>query len=156
VAKNRRPGLAALPRKRSAAALSLQSARHRHRVIPDKRAAENERIHKETARRFGPALRALSDGNDHNATGVWWADFAQCYEWETKVVHGLCRNVRCEHCPLFGDVGDVESLERPRGPMGPVDTKDVIDALPQERQDRIRERADELIDEEFDDDDSGC
>jgi hypothetical protein len=31
----------ALPRKRSAPALALQSARHRQRVIPDKRAARH-------------------------------------------------------------------------------------------------------------------
>lgn len=38
-----RPRDSTLPRKRSAAALSLQSPRHRQQVIPDKRRAANER-----------------------------------------------------------------------------------------------------------------
>ena len=45
--------LDALPRKRSAAALSLQSPRHRQRVIPDKRRAKLDHELKETARSSG-------------------------------------------------------------------------------------------------------
>ena len=49
----------ALPRKRSAAALSLQSARHRQRVIPDKRAALNERTMNEETRAVALGLEPL-------------------------------------------------------------------------------------------------
>ena len=58
----RRPRLNTLPRRRSADALSLQSPRHRQRVIPDKRRAALDRELKETARKFGPALTRLAGG----------------------------------------------------------------------------------------------
>lgn len=49
----------ALPRRRSAAALSLQSPRHRQRVIPDKRRAANERAMNEETRAVALGLEPL-------------------------------------------------------------------------------------------------
>lgn len=50
----------ALPRKRSAAALALQSPLHRQRVIPDKRRASNERAMNEETRAVALGLEPLS------------------------------------------------------------------------------------------------
>lgn len=49
----------ALPRRRSAAALSLQSPLHRQRVIPDKRRAANERAANEETRAVALGLEPL-------------------------------------------------------------------------------------------------
>ena len=72
-----------LPRRRSAPALALQSPRHRQRVIPDKRRAKLDHELKETARKFGPAMRAL-------------ANKAECCEWQTGQRKGPCREVHCD------------------------------------------------------------
>jgi len=79
--KQHRPSKAALPRRRSAGALSLQDPRHRHRVIPDKRRVS--KMSRDTLKPFDPAF--------------------ECTEWDTGTVHGLCRVVKCEHCPLWRD-----------------------------------------------------
>ena len=79
-----------LPRRRSAPALALQSPRHRQRVIPDKRRAKLDHELKETARKFGPAMRAL-------------ANKAECCEWQTGQRKGPCREVHCDDCPLWRD-----------------------------------------------------
>ena len=56
--KQHRPSKAALPRRRSAGALSLQDPRHRHRVIPDKRRVS--KTSRGALKPFGPALNALA------------------------------------------------------------------------------------------------
>ena len=60
--------LDALPRKRSAAALSLQSPRHRQRVIPDKRRAASERAANEETRAVALGLEPLGRGPDRHFT----------------------------------------------------------------------------------------
>jgi hypothetical protein len=51
---------ATLPRKRSAAALALQSPLHRQRVIPDKRRAASERAMNEEVRAVALGLEPLN------------------------------------------------------------------------------------------------
>ena len=53
------PRKTTLPRKRSTAALALRSPRHRQRVIPDKRAAANERAANEETRAVALGLEPL-------------------------------------------------------------------------------------------------
>ena len=68
----------ALPRKRSAAALSLQSAHHRQRVIPDKRRAANERAANEETRAVALGIKPLGRGPARHFTR------AQCDEFLDK------------------------------------------------------------------------
>ena len=69
----------ALPRRRSAAALSLQSPRHRQRVIPDKRRAANKRTGKfymeVTCDEDGhpPRRFPFAGAEPRDATGRWTA-----------------------------------------------------------------------------------
>jgi hypothetical protein len=95
----------ALPRKRSTAALSLQSARHRQRVIPDKRATSNERAMNEEVRAV--AYRTLLHWSDLDILHAERAlmDSARCTDWKTGTDHGACKDVRCEHCTINFDEG---------------------------------------------------
>ena len=56
-------------------------------MIPDKRRVS--KTSRDTLKPFDPAF--------------------ECTEWDTGTVHGLCRVVKCEHCPLWRDGKFAES-----------------------------------------------
>lgn len=99
----------ALPRKRSTAALSLQSAQHRQQVIPDKRRASNERAMNEEVRAVALGLEPLgriprkSDPALRAAINRKMRALARCTDWKTGTDYGACKDVRCEYCTINFD-----------------------------------------------------
>ena len=91
------PRDSALPRKRSASALSLRDARHRQRVIPDKRA----KVERDQHRRDMKHPRTRKSTLRHLGGGL--GDQLECYNWRTKTSNGRCRDVQCDDCPIEWD-----------------------------------------------------